>query len=314
MTIYRGLSGVNREVKQQYRGLGGVNREIKEQYRGLSGVNRKVFAASMLSKLSIGSKVKFGTIYGNPIIWLVADQNHSGYPSNSVTLVAEKIIKIMCYDAIESSNADSNRKTKGNNRWLYSNLRSWLNSSAAAGAWYAARHTADASPTSANVWSGYNAYASIAGFLNAFSAAEIAGILDTSIISSLATLDGGGTESDTCKVFCLSATEVGLTGLVTTGTVLSLFNTASYRTGYPTSLAISNSGYTDGMSTSGVWWWWLRDALAATGYDVYNVNESSVLGEPDAYNSRGGLRPALNLMGSLSVSEAVDADGCYTLI
>lgn len=44
MTIYRGLGGVNREVKQQFRGLGGVNREVKEQYRGLSGVNRKVFS------------------------------------------------------------------------------------------------------------------------------------------------------------------------------------------------------------------------------------------------------------------------------
>ena len=45
MTIYRGLSGVNRELKQQYRGLSGVNREIKEQYRGLSDVNRKVFSS-----------------------------------------------------------------------------------------------------------------------------------------------------------------------------------------------------------------------------------------------------------------------------
>lgn len=43
MTIYRGVSGVNREIKQQFRGVGGVNREIKEQYRGVGGVNRKVF-------------------------------------------------------------------------------------------------------------------------------------------------------------------------------------------------------------------------------------------------------------------------------
>jgi hypothetical protein len=43
MTIYRGLNGVNREIKQQFRGLSGVNREIKEQYRGYGGVNRKVF-------------------------------------------------------------------------------------------------------------------------------------------------------------------------------------------------------------------------------------------------------------------------------
>lgn len=45
MEIYRGLSGVNREIKQQYRGLSGANREIKEQYRGAGGVNRKVFSA-----------------------------------------------------------------------------------------------------------------------------------------------------------------------------------------------------------------------------------------------------------------------------
>lgn len=43
MTIYRGVNGVNREIKQQFRGVGGVNREIKEQYRGVGGVNRKVF-------------------------------------------------------------------------------------------------------------------------------------------------------------------------------------------------------------------------------------------------------------------------------
>ncbi len=43
MTIYRGVGGVNREIKEQYRGVGGVNREIKEQYRGVGGVNRKVF-------------------------------------------------------------------------------------------------------------------------------------------------------------------------------------------------------------------------------------------------------------------------------
>ena len=51
MAIYRGLSGVNREVKQQYRGLSAVNRTIKEQYRGLSGVNRKVFVGKPLGAL-----------------------------------------------------------------------------------------------------------------------------------------------------------------------------------------------------------------------------------------------------------------------
>ncbi|GEM_PF-6937747 len=44
MTIYRGVSGVNREIKQQFRGVSGVNREIKEQYRGVDEVNRLIFS------------------------------------------------------------------------------------------------------------------------------------------------------------------------------------------------------------------------------------------------------------------------------
>ena len=43
MTIYRGVGGVNRQIKSQHRCLSGVNRTIKEQYRGYGGVNRKVF-------------------------------------------------------------------------------------------------------------------------------------------------------------------------------------------------------------------------------------------------------------------------------
>lgn len=44
MTIFRGLSAVNRTITAQYRALSAVNRTIKEQYRGYSAVNRKVFS------------------------------------------------------------------------------------------------------------------------------------------------------------------------------------------------------------------------------------------------------------------------------
>ncbi|QOX63660.1 hypothetical protein FRZ06_10005 [Anoxybacterium hadale] len=47
MTIYRGVTGINREIKEQYRGVGGVNREIKEQCRGLGGANKKVFESKV---------------------------------------------------------------------------------------------------------------------------------------------------------------------------------------------------------------------------------------------------------------------------
>ena len=91
--------------------------------------------AKALSTLAVGALVKdTGTLYnGKPIIWKIADRNHAGYPANSVTLITERIISLKCFDAIESGNSDSNRRSCGNNRWIYSNIRRWLNSQAAAG-------------------------------------------------------------------------------------------------------------------------------------------------------------------------------------
>ena len=91
--------------------------------------------AKALSSLAVGTLVKdTGTLYnGKPIVWKIADKGHAGYPANSVTLITERIISLKCFDAIESGNSDSNRRSYGNNRWIYSNIRRWLNSQAAAG-------------------------------------------------------------------------------------------------------------------------------------------------------------------------------------
>ncbi len=48
-----------------------------------------------------------------------ADKNHAGYPSNSVTLVTNQIIKMLCFDATEPSNGNSDRRNYGNNRYIY---------------------------------------------------------------------------------------------------------------------------------------------------------------------------------------------------
>ena len=55
--------------------------------------------ARLLNSLNVGDKVRMGRHQVNneakqDIIWQVAGKNHSGYPSNSVTLVAEKIIDL----------------------------------------------------------------------------------------------------------------------------------------------------------------------------------------------------------------------------
>ena len=150
--------------------------------------------AKALSSLAVGALVKdTGTLYnGKPIVWKIADKGHSGYPSGSVTLITEKIISLKCFDAIESGNSDSNRRSYGNNRWIYSNIRQWLNSTAAAGKWYSAQHSADAAPTNANVWSNYNEYDQEAGFLAGFSANFRAALLDTTHTVGKSSTDGGG--------------------------------------------------------------------------------------------------------------------------
>ncbi|MDA6987053.1 hypothetical protein OSM86_24160, partial [Escherichia coli] len=60
-----------------------------------------------LGSLANKAKIKFGSLYGAPIIWIKADKNHAGYPANSVTLVTNQIIKLLCFDAKESANGNS---------------------------------------------------------------------------------------------------------------------------------------------------------------------------------------------------------------
>jgi hypothetical protein len=88
--------------------------------------------AQLLSSLAVGTTVKFGkhSINGEaaqPIVWIVADKSHSGYPSGSVTLIAERMIDLRAFDGKESS-GDANQY------YNVSNLPQWLNSDANAGA------------------------------------------------------------------------------------------------------------------------------------------------------------------------------------
>ena len=253
--------------------------------------------------------MKFGTIHGKPIVWLVADKNHTGYPSNSVTLVTNQIIKMLCFDAKESANSNSDRRSYGNNRYIYSNLRQWLNSAAAAGAWYTAQHSADAAPTSGNVWNGYNAYDGLAGFLNAFTADERAALLDTTITVGKSSTDGGGTETCTDKIFPLSCTEVGLSGDHTCGSKLAIFSDNSSRIATVTAECVANSNYNSNPAANAAWYYWLRDAYAGSAYSARGVRGDGALNDYYAYCGDDGLRPACNLSSDLLVSDSTDSDG-----
>ena len=103
--------------------------------------------AKSLSALPVGSVVKSAnTKYnGQAIRWIVGTQDTS---QGRTGLVTEKMITLKCFDAKESGNSNSDRRSYGNNRYSVSNIDKWLNSAAAS--WYAAQHGADAPPTSAN--------------------------------------------------------------------------------------------------------------------------------------------------------------------
>lgn len=270
--------------------------------------------AQKLGNLSTKAKVKFGSLHGKPIIWMVGDKNHTGYPSNSVTLVTAQIIKMLCFDATEPANSDSNRRSYGNNRYIYSNIRQWLNSAAGAGAWYTAQHSADQTPDSSHVWSGYNAYSTLAGFLNAFSANERNALLNTTHVVGKSSTDGGGTESCTDKIFLLTCTEVGLSGDHVAGSKLAIFSDNASRIATVTAECVANSNYSSNPAANAAWYWWLADAYAGSAYYARYVNSGGTLGRYYAYGGYYGLRPACNLSSDLLISDSTDSDGCYTVI
>ena len=273
--------------------------------------------AKALSSLAAGALVKdTGTLYnGKAIVWKIADKNHAGYPANSVTLITERIISLKCFDAIESGNSDSDRKRYGNNRWIYANIRQWLNSQAAAGQWYSAQHGQDAPPSNANVWDNYNEYQQEAGFLAGFSANFLAALLTTTHTVGKAQVDGGGTESCTDKIFLATCTEVGLSGDVTAGSKLAIFSNDASRQAKPTAEAVSKSEYTNSsLNANSPWYWWLADAYASNSYGVRGVHSSGALHWGNAYLGDRGVRPLCNIKSDILVSDNPDSDGAYTII
>lgn len=276
-----------------------------------------------LSTLAVGNKIEipvnsaFQSRFGSKIVFTVADKNHTGYPSGAVTLITNNIIQILASDGAEPSNSDSSRKTNGNNRHIYSNILSWLNSNANAGAWYSAKHSADAPPSSANVNSG-NYYDTWAGFLAMVPAQFVNALMDTTLTVAKATVDGGSYETFTSKMFLASNTEVNLAneGGIAEGVKLALFSDNNSRLAYPTAECVSNSnGYTNAnYGTSKAWYWWLRTPYVSYSSSVRYVSPDGTLYNGYAYYGNYGLRPLCNLPSDILVSDTTNASGNYEII
>lgn len=272
-----------------------------------------------LGSLAIGSKIKISHSVLGDIIFLKADKDHGGYPENSTTLITEKIILLRAFDAKEPNNSDNNRKSYGNNKYSVSNLDQWLNSMAAAGQWYSAKHSADQSPNSTSYVS-RNPYDTDAGFLAGFDDAFVAALKDTTLKFALnAVTDGGSYESVVRKFFLPSRAELfgAAENSIMEGSLLSYFsaNTNAIRIAQISAYAAqdnANKG-SSAVTAGSNWYYWLRTPDSSGSCNVRGVNSGGSLDYGGACSGNGGVRPLCNLDSGISVSDSTDSDGCYTL-
>ena len=131
--------------------------------------------ASIYSNIKIGDYIELGHYLGEPIVWRCV-----GIDEHGPLMLSDKVLCLKAYDAKGDSDThyvpgqfSDIRKYYGSNCWSDSNLREWLNSDEESISW------SHDSPSSDNVYNGYNAYDSEAGFLTCFTDEELSYISDT---------------------------------------------------------------------------------------------------------------------------------------
>jgi hypothetical protein len=260
--------------------------------------------AQKLSNLPLGAKIKFGkhqvgSETAQSIIWIVADKNHSGYPSNSVTLITEKIIDLRAYDALESDEDETG--LKGGSDYARSNIHQWLNSDASAGKWYTSSHLYDLAPS--NGKTRYNTgYDTRAGFLSNFSANEKNALLTTTVVLE-------NEDELTAKVFIPSLWETIGTHSTTDGSSrLGYFKTGVVTCSL-TSQAYTNTTSTDKPTSTSVNWKYMTRNTGSGR--IYTVTSTGGSERVYPYDGNVGLRPIINLSVDMKISDTVDSDGCY---
>lgn len=273
--------------------------------------------AQNLSNLPVGAKVKFGThsIEGEtaqPIIWRIVAKNHPGYPSDSITLLTERIIDLRVYDAGES-NVPGSSDNVGNNEYGLSNIDQWLNSTL--NDWWGPTHTYDNPPTQHST-TNKTGYEGRPGFLYNFADGERKAILSTSID---VTKYGGTVESLTRKVFLPSITELGLSvqNEPVNGSVWSYFSTNGSEAVLTEQCLTNTRSTIKPADTKTAWSYWSRSAsstAAALVYYCFFANSTNMAAQTVAHSDNTGVRPALNLSSTIQASDTTDSDGCYTII
>ena len=247
--------------------------------------------------IKVGDYVKMGTYNNASILWRCVSIDNNG-----PLMLADKIVDNLAYDAKTNDNSNSKSHSRsykrddyGSNYWKDSNMRSWLNSTAAEGKvdWLCGN------PPKDGYVSGVGAYNEKAGFLNAFSKSEIAamktvtqrslvshpeynkGIVDgdansdllyyTDISEAVANYDSSYFETTTEKVFLLDVKQANAVWK----------NLKGYYVAYNN----------DGMA----WPYWLRTPVTDCNHDMRYISSSGQVGRYAPWYSDLGVRPAFYL-------------------
>jgi len=247
--------------------------------------------------IKVGDYVKMGTYNNASILWRCVSIDNNG-----PLMLADKIVDTLAYDAKTNDNSNSKSHSRsykrddyGSNYWKDSNMRSWLNSTAAEGKvdWLCGN------PPKDGYVSGVGAYNEKAGFLNAFSKSEIAamktvtqrslvshpeynkGIVDgdansdllyyTDISEAVANYDSSCFETTTEKVFLLDVKQANAVWK----------NLKGYYVAYNN----------DGMA----WPYWLRTPVTDCNHDMRYISSSGQVGRYAPWYSDLGVRPAFYL-------------------
>ena len=223
--------------------------------------------------------------------------------SNYQIAMAKQILDLRPFDAKESSNSDSNRQKYGNNNWQYSNIEQWLNSDASAGSWYSAQHSADAPPSSANIWVSnnvaYNPYDTKPGFLYYWSNEEKSVLKDMTLTLANNTItDGGGSYTWTGKVWLPTYTQMSgnQNNSISEGTQFSKFTDDNSRIKTIHAMCAANNQYCidKGKTEGTAWYYWQSSAYPSYSSDSRDVRND---GGPDnadfAYGGLYGVVPCI---------------------
>lgn len=235
-----------------------------------------------LSKLLSKSKIKLGKWNNTVLKWIVCRDTSD----NQVRLILDgssyNVLGEKQFDAPEPSNSDSDRRSYGNNRYIYSNLHQWLNSNKPANQWYTSQHRADAPPP----------YANQNGFLNQWTEKEIKSLEIANWTVTKSSVDGSGSETFQSRVTLASTTEIGLEN-----------GTGGGR------LDIMNS---DGDRDLGGFYW-CRTPYPSDAFFVRGVRGGGALSYNAAYSAYG-VRPLCKPLSNILVSLEPDSEGCYTIV